>query len=209
MDVTARYEAELARDRLIWMLETERSRMSEIIEALPVGVGIVGADGRVILGNAVMKRLIGPVIQSMTAAPRGQWIALDAEGAQIAPEDFPIRRALRLGETTFPGVEFLYCDPDGKETWYRAASLPLRWEGSRVEEALAIFQDVDAEKRLLDIREQTNLRLEQASARKSPLGRPLNSARLMPNGCMPWARSLAELPMISTISCKRSPVAPR
>jgi len=109
----------------------------------------------------VMKRLIGPVIQSMTAAPRGQWIALDAEGAQIAPEDFPIRRALRLGETTFPGVEFLYCDPDGKETWYRVASLPLRWEGSRLEEALAIFQDVDAEKRLLDIREQTNLRLEQ------------------------------------------------
>ena len=58
------------RDRLIWMLETERSRMSEIIEALPVGVGIVAADGRVILGNSVMKQLNGPIIQSMTTAPR-------------------------------------------------------------------------------------------------------------------------------------------
>ena len=161
MDVTARYEAELARDRLIWMLETERGRMSEIIEALPVGVGIVDADGRVILGNSMMKRLIGPVLQSMSPAPRGDWIAYGPDGVGIAPEDFPIRRALRLGETISPGIEFLYRDADNKDTWFRVAAMPLRWEGNRVEEALAIFQDIDAEKRLLDIREQTNLRLEQ------------------------------------------------
>ena len=71
MDVTARYEAEMARDRLIWMLETERSRLSEIIEAMPIGVGIVDTDGRVVLGNAVMKRLNGPVIQSIAPTTAG------------------------------------------------------------------------------------------------------------------------------------------
>ncbi|MEA2740773.1 MAG: hypothetical protein QOH05_4080, partial [Acetobacteraceae bacterium] len=128
MDVTARYEAEMARDRLIWMLETERSRLAEVIEAMPIGVGIVDASGRVVLGNAFMKRVNGPIIQSMAAAPRGAWIAYDADGNRLAPDDFPIRRALRLGETTLPGTEVLLRDEDGSETWYRVGSLQLRWE---------------------------------------------------------------------------------
>ena len=161
MDVTDRFEAEMARDRLIQLLETERNRLSEIIEALPVGVGIIDATGRVVLGNAVMMRLNGPVIQSMTKAPRGTWIGYDQDGQQIRPEDFPIRRALRLGETTLPGVEFLFRDTDGAETWFRVASMPLRTEAGQVREALGIFQDIDAEKRLLDVQQQINARLEQ------------------------------------------------
>jgi PAS domain S-box-containing protein len=161
MDVTARYEAEMARDRLIWMLETERGRQSEIIEALPLGVGIVDRTGRIIQGNSLMKRLNGPVIQSMTVAPRGEWIAHGPDGSPLAPEDYPIRRALRLGETSLPGVEFLFRDLDGSETWYRVGSIPLRRENGEVQEALGVLLDIGAEKRLLDIQHQTNLRLEQ------------------------------------------------
>ncbi|MDR3530632.1 MAG: PAS domain S-box protein [Rhodopila sp.] len=161
MDVTARYEAEMARDRLISMLETERSRLSEIIEALPIGVGIVDSAGRVILGNAAMQRIAGPVLPSMSPDPRGEWIGYDADGNRMSPENFPIRRALRLGETTLPGTEFIYRDQDGTETWIRVGGLPLRWEGGKVQEALGIFQDIDAAKRLLDIQQRINAALEQ------------------------------------------------
>lgn len=161
MDVTARYQAEMARDELIRMLEAERSRLSDIIEALPVGIGIVDPQGRVVLGNTMMTRLNGTVLQSMTATPVGEWIRYDAAGNRVAPVDYPIRRALRLGETTFPGAEYLYRGDDGDETWYRIASLPLRWEDGKVVEALGIFQDIDAEKRLRDIQLQVNARLEQ------------------------------------------------
>jgi PAS domain S-box-containing protein len=166
MDVTARYEAEIARDRLIRMLETERSRLSEVIEAMPIGVGIVASDGRVLLGNAVLDRVNGPVLHSMSLAPRGEWIAHDADGKRLEPEDFPVRRALRLGETTLPGVEFLFRDEDGRETWFKIGSTPLRWEGGRredgkVQEALAVCLDIDAEKRLLTIQQQINAELEQ------------------------------------------------
>jgi PAS domain S-box-containing protein len=161
MDVTARYEAEMARDRLISMLETERGRLSEIVEALPLGVGIVDMHGRLVLGNAMMKRLNGPVLQSMTATPRGEWIGYNPDGTRVEPADFPVRRALRLGETALPGVEFLYNDVDGTENWFRVASIPLRWEDGQVQEALGIFQDIDAEKRLLDIQQQINAKLEQ------------------------------------------------
>ena len=161
MDVTARYEAEMARDRLIWMLETERSRLSEVIEAVPIGVGIVDTKGEIVLGNAVMKRLNGPFIYSMAGAPRGEWIATDANGKRLALEDFPARRTLRLGETTLPGVEFLFRDVDGRENWFRVGSVPLRRDDGQVQEALAIVVDIDAEKRLLDIQQRINTALEQ------------------------------------------------
>ena len=161
IDVTARYEAELARDRLIWMLEAERSRLSEIIEAVPIGVGIIDTKGRVVLGNALMKRLHGPVIQAEAEAPSGEWIAADKDGNRLALEDFPIQRALRLGETTLPGVEFLFRNIDGKENWFRVGAVPLRWQDGQVQEALTIFVDIDAEKRLLDIQQRINTALEQ------------------------------------------------
>jgi PAS domain S-box-containing protein len=161
MDVTARYEAEMARDRLIWMLETERGRLTEIIEALPVGVGIVDSKGSVVLGNSMMKRINGPLLQSMTVAPRGEWIAYDADGDRLHPEDFPIRRAILKGETTLPGVDFVFRKLDGGETWFRVGSIPLRWDDGQVQEALGIFLDIDAEKRLLEIQHQINARLEQ------------------------------------------------
>ena len=161
MDVTTRYEAEMARDRLIWMLETERSRLSEIIEAMPVGVGIVDTKGRVLQGNALMKRLNGPFLPSTAAAPRGEWIARDANGDQLAAEDFPIRRALRFGVGTLPGLDLLFRNIDGSETWYRVGSAPLRVEDGQVQEALAIFLDIDAEKRLLEVQQQINVKLEQ------------------------------------------------
>src|SRR3984885_9667302 len=151
----------MGRGRLCWMRETERSRLAEIIEALPIGVGIVDVGGRIVVGNALMKRLNGPVVQLMTTAPRGEWVAYDAGGNRVEAQDFPVRRALRLGETTLPGVDFLFRDIDGSETWYRIGGVPLRWEGGQVQEALAIFLDIDAEKRLLAIQQQVNAALEQ------------------------------------------------
>jgi PAS domain S-box-containing protein len=170
MDVTARYEAEIARDRLIWMLETERSRLSDVIEAMPIGVGIVDADGRIVLGNAHMKRLVGPVLPSLATTPRGEWIARDPDGNRLSTEHLPIQRALYRGETTLPGVELLFRDTDGGEKWFRVGSVPLRREDGSVREALSIFLDIDAEKRLLDFQQQINVRLEQR-VRKEMAGR--------------------------------------
>lgn len=160
MDVTARYEAEMARDRLIAALETERGRMADIIEALPIGVGIVGASGRVILGNAIMRHLSGPVIPSHDPARNDAWIGYRPDGSRILPADFPGGRALR-GETVLPGQEFLFRESDGTETWIRAGATPLRWDNGQVQEVLVILLDIDAEKRLMAVQQEVNARLEQ------------------------------------------------
>jgi PAS domain S-box-containing protein len=161
MDVTARYEAEMARDRLIYMLETERSRLADVIEAMPVGVGIVDTTGRIFLGNAHMKRIAGPVLPSIAASPDVEWVAHGPDGNRLSPDDYPIQRALRRGETTLPGVEFLVRGAEGSEKWFRVGAIPLRWEDGQVQEALGIFLDIDAEKRLMDLQQQINAGLEQ------------------------------------------------
>jgi signal transduction histidine kinase/ActR/RegA family two-component response regulator len=74
--------------------------------------------------------------------------------------DYPIQRALR-GETVLPGEDFLHRGEEGTETWISVGALPLRWENNEVQEVLAILQDIDAEKRLMDLQQQTNVRLEQ------------------------------------------------
>nr|WP_294559935.1 PAS domain S-box protein [uncultured Rhodopila sp.] len=186
MDVTARYEAERARDRLIHMLETERSRLADIIEALPVGVGIVDRSGWLTLGNPIMQALTGPVIPSMDNGRADQWIAHHPDGSRVAAEDFPIERALR-GETVLPGEEFLHRAADGTETWITVGSLPLRRENGEVQEVLAILQDVDAEKRLKDVQQETNVRLEQRvreemAAREAAQQRAAHAERLQALG---------------------------
>ena len=186
MDVTARYEAEMARDRLIHMLETERSRLAEIIEALPIGVGIVDRSGWLTLGNPIMQGMTGPAIPSMDNGNAERWIGYHADGSRVAPEDFPIERALR-GETVLPGEEFLHRAADGKQTWITVASLPLRRENNEVQEVLAILQDIDAKKRLMDIQRETNVRLEnrvreEMNAREAAQQRAAQAERLQALG---------------------------
>ena len=150
----------MARDRLIWMLETERGRLTEIIEALPVGRRHCRCQGRVILGNAMIKRLSGPVIQSMIAARVANGsptIRMEIAGARRFPD--PPGAALGRDHPARAGIPVSRLD--GSETWFSVGSIPLRWENGQVQEALGIVLDIDAEKRLLEIQQQINARLEQ------------------------------------------------
>ncbi len=94
MDVTARYEAEMARDRLISVLETERSRLATIIASLPVGVGIVDDSGHVVLGNETMRRFAGDML------PSSDWRRVKSGSATI-------RTAVRLDPADYPGARAL------------------------------------------------------------------------------------------------------
>ncbi len=160
MDVTARFEAEQVRDRLISLLEAERTRLADIIDVLPVAVGIVDQQGRFTLSNALMRRAVGPVIPSMDAAPHEEWIGYHPDGSRIQPRDYPARRAVR-GEATLPGQDLLHRPVDGPETWYRVACMPLRARDGGPPEALVVLHDIDAERRLVDVQRQANVRLEQ------------------------------------------------
>ncbi|HVY16243.1 MAG TPA: PAS domain S-box protein [Rhodopila sp.] len=182
MDVTARYEAETARDRLISVLETERSRLTSIIASLPVGVGIIDDTGRVVLGNETLRRFTDNLLPSRAAGQAGTWVGYDEEGTRIQPADYPGTQALR-GETVLPGIEFIRHAPDGSERWLRIGAKPLRRVDGKVLEALIFILDIDAEKRLLAIQQEINARLElrvrdEMSAREAAQQRAAHAERM-------------------------------
>jgi PAS domain S-box-containing protein len=186
MDVTARYEAEQARDRLIGMLEAERARLSDIVQALPLGLGIVDASGHYLLINAMMERFATGRLSSHDDGLAETWIAEDAEGRRLSLEESVVRRALR-GETIVPGIEFLARRADGSDTWTRFGAAPLRTEKGRVREVFTVLQDIDAEKRLLELEQRANLRLEQrvreeVAAREAAQQRAAHAERMQALG---------------------------
>jgi PAS domain S-box-containing protein len=186
MDVTARFEAERARDWLISLLQTERGRLSEIIEALPVGVGIVNQDGHFTLSNQVMRRSLGQFQSSAEAAASERWVARDLHGDRIAVVEALIGRALR-GHETLPGDEFVHEWADRSTTWFRVAALPLRAEDGGMHEALIVLQDIDDERRLVELERQANARLEQrvreeVSAREAAQQRAAQAERVQALG---------------------------
>ncbi len=186
MDVTARFEAERARDWLISLLQTERGRLSEIIEALPVGVGIVNHDGHFTLSNQVMRRSLGQSQSPADMVGSEPWVARNLRGDRIAVVEALIDRALR-GEETLPGDEFVHGWTDGSTTWFRIAGLPLQPQDGGRQEALIVLQDIDDERRLVEFERQANARLEQrvreeVSAREAAQQRAAQAERVQALG---------------------------
>lgn len=141
-------------------LRESEARLHAVLDALPVGVGVMDAQGRVLLSNPEMRRFTPAAMPSADAARRDRWVGHHPDGSRIAPSDFPGQRALR-GERVVPGIEFRVTLDDGTEAWARVAAVPLLDEAGRVTGVVANVTDVTAardaaERQALLTREMTH-----------------------------------------------------
>ncbi|MFC1459517.1 PAS domain S-box protein [Microvirga arabica] len=132
-DITERVQAERA-------LRESETRLSTLMEHLPVGVGIFDPEGRVLVGNPVLRRFVSEIIPSVSDH-EGRWRAYAADGSILDRSEYPGKRALR-GETVLPGVEFLHRRDDGTEEWVSVGAVPLRDHTGQVTGAVTLIQDV-------------------------------------------------------------------
>lgn len=135
-------------ERTAALAENER-RLSAILEALPIGVGMVDREGRPILTNKVFSDFVPTVVPSRDEARHALWEGHGADGHRIERRNYPAARALR-GERVWPGDEFLFHGRDGPAVWTRVAAIPLRDEGGEVVGATVVLSDIDREKRSID-----------------------------------------------------------
>ncbi|MBP0588371.1 response regulator [Paraburkholderia sp. LEh10] len=133
-------------------------RLRTIIEQLPAGVGVSDMTGRWTLSNSLMEKYVPTAIPSRAAERTALWRARDEHGNPVDPKDWPGARALR-GETVVPGVEMLYTDETGRESWMRVSSAPLRDIAGKVTGACSVIQDITQIKRAEE-------RLKEADRRK-------------------------------------------
>ncbi|WP_192804902.1 PAS domain-containing hybrid sensor histidine kinase/response regulator [Noviherbaspirillum aerium] len=140
LDITNRKQAEEA-------LSETQAQLSAIFEILPVGVGVVNADGIVVLSNQEMQRYLPTRIQpSLDDARHSRWRAYWEDGRPYCRQDFPGVRALQ-GERVVPGIEMLYTQDDGAEIWTQVAAVPIRGDSGHITGQVAVVTDIDAFKR--------------------------------------------------------------
>ncbi|MCK6546805.1 PAS domain-containing protein, partial [Myxococcota bacterium] len=157
-DVTAlrtelreRARAEAALREAVEAAELERNRLSAILDALPAGLAIADATGRISRFNEALARIWGrppsPKDASEYGEWRGRWVG---SGAPIAAEDWAMARALRTGEVV-PGdiVEIEKFDGTGTATIINAAA-PVHDHAGRVIGGVVAELDITAQKRIED-----------------------------------------------------------
>ncbi|MCL4465886.1 MAG: PAS domain S-box protein [Chloroflexi bacterium] len=143
VDVTARKQAEIERERLLNEVETWASQLDAVVSAIPVGLVIFDSDGNVIRMNDYGARLMaGATPQDRVPFhERITQLRLETtEGEPIPAWDSPPARALR-GETVVDVVAMVHLA--GEEAACASISAaPIRASSGRIVAAVATFADV-------------------------------------------------------------------
>ncbi len=156
-DVTARLEAERVdaerreEHRKRAAAESSQQRLEAVLQQMPGGVIIAEApSGRVVLANARSEHILQSSdgrIDGIEAY--GIWHGLHGDGRRYDVAEWPLARAVRLGETTVAEVvEFVR--PDGSHTWLSISAGPIHDEHGEVVAAVATFDDITERKRAED-----------------------------------------------------------
>jgi PAS domain S-box-containing protein len=125
-------------------LAEQEALLRTVIEALPVGVWIVGPDGKILAANHQAREIWGGPKPAVEDSEEGGWWA-DIE-ERIAADDGGVARALCTGahsSNEIVDIEAL----DGTRKTIAQWSVPLRDVERRIVGAVAVNQDVTARKR--------------------------------------------------------------
>ena len=130
-------------------LARSEERLSLMMKYLPIGVGVVDAEGHVLIANPVFRKFFDGDIPSIDDVESRKWRGYHADGKLIERRDYPAIRALR-GEEVVPGIDFLHTNKDGVENWVRLGAVPFRSAEGEIIGALTLVQDIDNERRAAD-----------------------------------------------------------
>ena len=121
-------------------LRRERDLVERILETIPVGLGIVSAEGELVQTNARAKAIFGghDVEEGSGIKDRRLY---DANGVLVPPEERPSARVFETGEA----VRDWRCqieDPSGGRRWLTVNAAPLEGEDGEVERVVVAGEDV-------------------------------------------------------------------
>jgi PAS domain S-box-containing protein len=147
-DVTARKQAEQATQAALASAELERRRLAAVLDALPVGVAMADATGKVTHFNAAITRIWGEPPFPSSISEYRDWKAWWAHsGEPVAAEDWAMARVLRTGEVVMGDVvEIEKFDGTGRTTIVNAASPILDSDGQIIGGVVAAV-DISAQKK--------------------------------------------------------------
>jgi PAS domain S-box-containing protein len=134
--------------RLYAELEQEKRRLQAVLRQMPAGLIIAEApSGRFLIENDQVGRLLHPSFRhSGSIEEYTQYIGFHPDGRRYAPEEWPLSRSIRAGETvTDEEIEIHWAD--GSRAWLSLSSAPIRDAAGNIASGILIFQNITERKR--------------------------------------------------------------
>jgi len=129
--------------------EFERVSAGVLLDALPVGVLLADASGRIVRANAEAARIWGGRVPEESIGAWQGWLV--ESGAPLAPTDWALARALQTGETC-GGEAIRIRRQDGEERVILDSAAAVRDADGHLLGAVAILQDITGRQREQDRR---------------------------------------------------------
>jgi signal transduction histidine kinase/serine phosphatase RsbU (regulator of sigma subunit)/DNA-binding NarL/FixJ family response regulator len=129
-------------------LRSERHRLEQTLEQLPVGVLLAEApSGRIVLANKQVSEILGqPPGEESYLEEFGSHVRLTLDGEPLPLERWPLARAIRDGEVTHD-LDLIYRGHRGHQAIVRVNSSPIRDEHGKTFAGVVVFQDVTTQAR--------------------------------------------------------------
>lgn len=162
-----------------------------VLEHLPAGCLVADATGRIVLENTRAIEILGESTLGIQTTDQYRALGgLDEGGRRLAPEEYPVPRALR-GEH-LSRVEYRYQRPDGSTVWLRLSAVPIEPHGA-VEGAVVLFANIDPEKSAEVALAAAARDLRRADQRKDRFLATLSHELRNPLGAIQFAVQLMKL----------------
>jgi len=124
-------------------LRKSQSYLAAFIEAVPIGMGMVDTEGKLIVANKEMQRFLpNDIIPSRDEDTHWRWSAWYPNGEHVERENFPGARALR-GERVVPGMEMLFTLQDGSKIWTSVSSVPVTDNEGKIIGTVSAVTDIN------------------------------------------------------------------
>lgn len=135
------------------------NHLRAIIDALPVGVLLAEAPGgRILEGNKALEDILrGPIIYAENTESYRHWNAVHESGEPVAPQEYPLARAL-AGEER-PTLECRHQRADGSWGWISIVGSTIRNDRGEPIAAIIAVSDIDEIKSAEEHRRMMNMEL--------------------------------------------------
>lgn len=133
------------RKRLGETLKHEQVLLERVMETLPVGVFVIGADGGIVRTNAAAEHIWAgerKVGIEQYDEYRGWWAET---GQRIKSDEWAAARAVLKGEISLGEVIDIECF-DGSRKTIRSSAVPIRGDGGELAGAVAVIEDITGER---------------------------------------------------------------